>query len=152
MPLGSPTALVKLALLSHALAATVLTGAVTHLAVVVWAARRGRANPRLMKLYPAVALVAFGLTFALGALTYPIYRVSVRAAFLDQHAVWASVLFDLKENLAVLVAPLLVGAFALTRSAPRRPDPMLALCAWGAAAAVWFNLLAGLLVVSVRSV
>jgi hypothetical protein len=147
----------KALLLSHAVAAGVLVGASTHLALQSLAALRGRANPRLLRLYPPVALAAWAVAFALGALLYPHYRVAVRYAWLDVHAVWASVLFDVKENLAVFTGPLLAVAWRANPTAgDDARDPTLArwfaaaCCAAGAIA--WWNTLTGLLVNSVRSV
>jgi hypothetical protein len=147
------SALLKLVLIGHALVAGTLVGSLTHLLVVAVRAARGRANERLLRLYPAVALASWAAVVALGALIYPAYRVRVRAQHLDVEARWAAVLFDLKENLAVLVAPLLVALFALSRS-PRGVEarPAFHVAAWASAAVVWFNLVAGLLVASVRSV
>lgn len=153
MPLGAPIVLLKALLVAHAVAAAVLVGALTHFALTVRRARLGRANPRLLRLYPRVALVAWAVVFALGALLYPTYRIRVREEYFDVALPWASALFDLKENLAVLVAPLLLGAWRLGRDPDRAGrSTMLAVCAYGAAATVWFNALSGLLLGSLRSV
>jgi hypothetical protein len=144
---------IKLGLVLHTIAAGALTGAVTHLALVLWRARRGRPNPRLQRLYPAVALGCYLAVYSLGTLIYPRYRVAVRAEFLDEHAPWAAALFDLKENLATLLGPLLLAAVVLSRAEdPARPSRALLGCAAVVALGVWFNLVSGLLVVSVRAV
>jgi hypothetical protein len=150
---GTSSALIKLLLIGHALVAGALAGSLTHLVVVTVRAGRGRVNERLLRLYPAVALASWAAVFALGSLIYPTYRVRVRAEHLDVEARWASILFDLKENFAVLIAPLLVALFVLSRS-PRElaKRPAFHVAAWASAAVVWFNLVAGLLVASVRSV
>ena len=144
---------IKLGLVLHAIAAGALTGSVTHLALVLWRARRGRPNPRLQRLYPAVALGCYLTVYALGSLIYPRYRVAVRAGWLDDHAAWASVLFDLKENLATLLGPLALAAVVLARAEdPARPSRALLGSAAALALGVWFNLVAGLVVASVRAV
>ena len=144
---------IKLGLVLHAVAAGALTGSVTHLALVVWRARRGRAQPRLQRLYPAVALGCYLAVYSLGSAIYPRYRVAVRAEWLDEHAAWASVLFDLKENLATLLGPLVLAAVVLSRAEdPARPSRALLGCATAVALGVWFNAVSGLLVASVRSV
>lgn len=146
----------KVLLLGHTVAAGVLVGAGTHLALQSLSVLRGRPRPRLLRLYPPVALVAWALTFVLGALLYPRYRIVVRHEYLDFEAVWASVLFDIKENLAIFVGPLLALAWAMGSGVSAEDDP--ALRRWFAAACVsaaliaWWNLLTGLLVSSVRSV
>ena len=144
---------IKLGLVLHAIAAGALTGSVTHLALVLWRAGRGRPSPRLQRLYPAVALGCYAAVYALGALIYPRYRVAVRAAYLDDHAAWAAVLFDLKENLATLLGPLALAAAVLSRAEdPARPSRALLACAALLALGVWANLVAGLVVASVRAV
>ena len=144
---------IKLGLVLHTIAAGALTGAVTHLALVLARARRGRPSPRLQRLYPAVAAGCYLVVYVLGTLIYPRYRVAVRAEWLDEHAAWASVLFDMKENLATLLGPLVLAAVVLSRTEdPARPSRALLGCAAAVALGVWLNLLAGLVVVSVRSV
>lgn len=153
MPLGADIVWLKTLLVAHAVAAAVLVGALTHFARTVHNARRGRANLRLLRVYPRVALVAWAVVFGLGALLYPTYRIRVREAYFDATLPWASALFDLKENLALLVAPLLLGAWRLGGDPDRAGrSAMLAVCAYGAAVTVWFNALSGLLLSSLRSV
>lgn len=143
----------KSALLLHAVTAGALVGASTHLAIITRRARAGKPQPRLLRVYPRFALGAFTLNFLLGALMYPHYRVAVRAHWLDLNARWAAVLFDVKENLATLLFPVLVTLWWLSRkSVTDRDTPALfAVCAYTLAAGVWFNTLSGLLIVSVRS-
>ncbi len=144
---------IKLGLVSHALAAGALTGAVTHFALVLRHAARGRPYPRLQRLYPAVALACFGVVYVLGSVIYPTYRVDIRAAWLDDHAPWMSVLFDLKENLATLLAPLLATMAVLARTEdPAKPSRVLRWASFAVLIGVWFDLVVGLLVVSTRSV
>jgi hypothetical protein len=144
---------IKLGLVLHTVAAGALTGSSTHLALVLWRARRGRPNPRLQRLYPAVAAGCYAAVYSLGTLIYPTYRVAVRANYLDDHAPWASVLFDMKENLATLLGPLLLAAVVLSRAEEAaRPSRALLGCAAAIALGVWFNLVSGILVASVRSV
>lgn len=142
-----PLWLTKLALLSHCIAAAVLVGASTHCALVL---RRESPSRRLARLYPSVIAVAWAAAFALGALLYPTYRVRVREQFFEQHARWAAVLFDLKENAALLLAPLVLSLWVRVRSSE---DPRAASrLAWSVAIGAWLIALSGLLVVSVRSV
>lgn len=144
---------IKLALVLHTVAAGALTGAVTHLALTLRRAHLGRPNPRLQRLYPAVALGSYIVVYALGTLIYPRYRVEVRAGWLDEHAAWASVLFDLKENLATLLGPLMLAMVVLSRvEEPARPSRALLGCAAAVALGAWFNAVSGILVASVRSV
>jgi hypothetical protein len=144
----------KLLLLAHAISAGVLLGSTTHFALQVYAQRSNRANPRLLRLYPTVALTTWALTFALGAVLYPRYRVLVRNDVLDREAVWASILFDCKENAALLVGTVILAAFMQRVRTPQtRADRRVAL-ALGLAPAVlcWFVAIAGVLVTSVKGV
>lgn len=142
-----PLWLAKLALLTHAIAASALVGAATHCALVL---RKPSPPQRLARLYPSVIALAWAVASALGALLYPRYRVEVRERFLDQHARWASILFDLKENGALLLAPLVLSLWARTRSL--QDARAASRLAWTVAIASWLIALSGLLVVSVRSV
>lgn len=144
---------IKLALVLHTIAAGALAGSVTHLALVLRRARLGRPNPRLQRLYPAVAGGCYLVVYSIGTLIYPRYRVAVRAEWLDDHAAWASVLFDVKENLATLLGPLVLATVVLSRTEdPARPSRALLGCAAVVALGVWFNVVSGLLVASMRSV
>ncbi|TAK26945.1 MAG: hypothetical protein EPO40_18365 [Myxococcaceae bacterium] len=144
---------IKLGLVLHTIAAGALTGSATHLALTLRKARRGRPNPRLQRLYPAVAAGCYLAVYVLGTLIYPRYRVEVRANWLDDHAPWASVLFDLKENLATLLGPLVLAMVVLSRAEePAKPSRALLGCAAAVALGVWFNVVSGLLVGSMRSV
>lgn len=109
-------------LLLHALAGIVASGSVGHLGLLGLARLLGRevAAARLA-LHARLALLGLGSTFLLGLLSYPHYRVFVRGLVLDREAPWASNLFDLKENLAALTLPLVLGvmAFEHDRAAPR---------------------------------
>jgi hypothetical protein len=146
----------KTLLLAHVVAAGVLVGSSTHLALQSLAVLQGRVRTRLLRVYPPVALVAWAVTFGAGAWLYPRYRLDVRDAWLDVHAVWASVLFDIKENLAVFVGPLLAASWWLAPSVIENPEPahrrwFAAMCA-SACVIAWWNLLSGLLINSMRSV
>lgn len=138
------------------MAAGVLVGAVTHLGIQAVQLMRGRPRARLLRVYPTVALVAWAVVFALGAWLYPSYRIAVRHEYLDVHAVWASVLFDIKENLAVFVGPLLAAAAWMSRTVTEEADRSLrrwfAVACLAAGAICWWNTLTGLLINSVRSV
>src|SRR5690242_17375913 len=104
-------------LVLHALCAVALCGAAVHQGVIAALLLRGRARPRLQRVYGLVALCLYGVTLLFGALLYPRYRYFIRALYLDRHAPWAANLFDLKENLATLGVPLAIGAFLLSRDA-----------------------------------
>jgi hypothetical protein len=102
----------RLLVVLHAAAAVVLIGSATHHAVITYGYLRGEARVRLGRIYAAVACVAYAATFTLGATAYPTYRYYVRGLYFDRYEVWASNLFDIKENFA---------ARGLSRGASRRP-------------------------------
>jgi hypothetical protein len=148
--------LAKTLLLAHTVSAAVLIGSSTHLSLQALNLIRGRPRPRLLAVYPPVALAAWCIVFALGAVMYPRYRIGVRANFLDANVPWAAILFDVKENLAVFVGPLLAGAWWMSRGIVNETD--VTTRRWFAAACIapclisWWNALSGLLVTSIRSV
>jgi hypothetical protein len=144
-------------LVLHAAGSVVLIGAATHHALQMRHYLAGRFGcAALEKTYARVIAVAYACTFSLGALLYPTYRVHVRACYLDRHAPRFAALFDMKESfasLALLIA-LGLGALSLTLRPPveRWLVPVYAAMSFIVCAVVWFNVIAGLLVVSVRGV
>ena len=149
-----PAGVSKLLLILHAVGAGVLFGSSTHSALQSIAQLRGRANPRLLRLYPTVALCAWSVTFVLGAVLYPRYRVFVRNEVFDRDAVWASILFDCKENAALLAGILFLSAFLQRKAIPitaeqRRIHLALTL---SSALLIWFVAISGLLITSVKGV
>ena len=146
----------RLLVLLHAMAAIVLVGASTHHAVIAVGYLRGRFKVRLGRIYAATVAVAYGLTFALGLLAYPSFRYHVRALYLDRYEVWASNLFDTKENFAALGLPLVVCVFVMSRAMKPDEDRGLARAYAAfvllAAAIVWFDVIAGLAITMTRGV
>lgn len=146
----------KALLLLHFVGAVVLAGSSVHLALRMPALLRGRSNPRLERIYGRVVAAAYGLTYLLGAVLYPTYRVHVRAVFLDRHHPMVSNLFDVKENLATIALPLALtlGALGgrLADDADRRLRPIYATMSAFVAAVVVFDVLSGVYIASVRAV
>jgi hypothetical protein len=142
--------------LFHSACAIVLVGASTHQLVIAFRVMRGRPNPRLARLYGLLVAATYGATMVLGALAYPTYRYYVRGLFLDRHAIWASNLFDMKENFSTIALPLELGTWWLGRVLDGEDDRamrrgyffMVAL----QAGIFWFDVAAGLLVTMVRGV
>lgn len=146
----------KLLVLLHAVAAIVLIGSTTHHSVIALSYLRRRHDTRLGRIYAATSLVAFSVTFVLGAIAYPTYRYHVRDQYLDRSAVWASNLFELKENFAALALPMVIGAFVVSRSFdPKAHRTMIAgyiTLVAVPALIVWFDVIAGLLVTMTKGV
>ena len=144
----------RVLLILHAAGSIVLIGAATHHARLMRKSLRGRFE-RLEKTYAKVVSIAYLVTFALGALVYPSYRVHVRGEYLDRFAPAYAGLFDAKEMYATLclIPALALGALAFVRG-PTEPviARITAVLSYILCAVVWFNVIAGLLVVSVRGV
>jgi hypothetical protein len=141
----------------HAGGSIVLIGSATHHALQMRHYLRGRFGAaRLEKTYAKVVSISYVLTFAIGALLYPTYRVHVRGYYLDRRAPFFSGLFDVKEvyaSLALFVA-IGLGALAFTlRPADERERPLVPVYAAMSlivCAVVWFNVISGIVIVSVR--
>jgi hypothetical protein len=147
----------RLLLVLHAAGSIVLVGAATHHALQMRHYLAGRFHRvALEKTWAKVVSVAYAATYALGALLYPSYRVHVRGLYLDRHALGYAELFDVKEVYAslTLTVALALGALALTlRPAEERAlTRIYAVMSFLVCAVVWLNVIAGLLVVSVRGV
>ena len=141
----------------HTAGSVVLLGAATHHALLMRFYLRGRfERVALEKTYAKVVSVAYAVTFALGALLYPTYRVHVRGYHLDRVAPEYARLFDVKETYAALALLLAAGLGALAYAWRPREEPHLApvVAAMSAVvcAVVWFNAIIGVLVMSVRGI
>ena len=138
----------RVLVLLHAVSAMVLVGASTHATVVTIGTIRGRAREKLARIYASVVAIAYLTTMIFGALAYPTYRYRVRGLYFDRYAVWASNLFDIKENLATLGLPLVMGALVLRLSisleTERRVLPAYAFLVVTSTAIIWFDVLSEL--------
>lgn len=122
-------------LLLHGLAAVLLLGALTHQAVgMFWratgprttfitAVRGVRTNA-----YPNAVVLLFVLTFLLGAIIYPDFRVDVRAIW-DVERPSATGSFEIKEHYGAIALGLLPGYWASWRlqSSSMQDEPRLLL-------------------------
>ena len=147
----------RLLLVLHAGGSIALIGASTHHALQMRHYLRGRfGREKLEKTYAKVVSVTYVLTFVLGGLLYPSFRVHVRGFYLDRHAPAFSGLFDVKETYAslALVVAIALGALAQTLepTKTRALVPVYAAMSFIVCAVVWFNVIAGILVVSARGV
>jgi hypothetical protein len=140
----------------HAAAAIVLVGSTTHHALVSRGYLHGVFKVRLGKIYAATVAVTWLVTFVLGLLAYPTFRYAARALYLERYEPWAANLFDIKEHLAAIGIPLALGLFALSRVIEPKTDRAVTrgyvAMAWLAAAIVWFNVIAGLVITMVKGV
>ncbi len=143
--------------LLHTAGSVVLLGACTHHLLLMRHYVRGRLERApLEKTYAKVITVAYAVTFALGALLYPTYRVHVRGYHLDRFDPAYARFFDVKETFAALALFVVLGLGALAYAWRPREEPHLAPVVAGMSlvvcAVVWFNAIVGVLVVSVRGV
>ena len=153
----------QLLVLLHGLVGMALCGACTHHVIVaVGYLRRPSAGTGLLrrvglaKLYAWVTAGCYLATFVLGLLAYPTYRYFVRGLYFDWHQVWASNLFDIKENFAALGLPMALALLVMSRSLDPESDrtlvgPYVALVI-AVAAVAWFAALSGLLLTLQRGV
>jgi hypothetical protein len=142
-------------LVLHAVASVALVGASTHHALQMRHYLRGRFGKKgLEKLYAKVIAVSYVVTFGLGALLYPSYRYHVRGLYLDRYAPWVAELFDVKEMYASLALFIAIGLGLLAYTLdPEKERPLVKVYAAMSVlvcAVVWFNVVAGLIVVSAR--
>ncbi len=147
----------RLLAVAHTAGAVVLLGAVTHHALLMRHYLRGRFERiALEKTYAKVIAVAYGLTFAIGALLYPTYRVHVRGYHLDRFAPLYARLFDVKETWASLALLVALGLGALAFAWRPREEPWIAPIVAGMSfivcAVVWFDAIVGVLVMTVRGI
>ena len=99
-------------LILHGLAAVVLLGALTHQLVallrgnVVAAAGKPVDKSSFVGRYVTVGqggftiavVVSYVVTFVLGGIVYPAYRIDVRIPFEEMSLIWAVGLFEIKEH------------------------------------------------------
>ncbi|EYF08079.1 hypothetical protein [Chondromyces apiculatus] len=147
----------RLLLLLHTAGSIVLLGAATHHAMQMRHYLRGRfPRVRQEKTWARVTSAAYVITFALGALLYPSYRVHVRACWLEQHAPLYVGLFDVKEVFASLALVVAVGlgllSYTLRPAEERALVPVYAAMSFVVCAVVWLDATLGILIVSVRGI
>ena len=99
----------------HGLFAIALLGAITHQALSVWWPVRGGGNPGFMTRFRAVKaanyvnaiIVLFLITFTLGSIVYPSYRIGARV-FMENLRMSSVVgAFEMKEHLVSMGLALL---------------------------------------------
>lgn len=138
-------------LLLHGLLAIALIGAISHQGVAsvrALSSAPGGFFGRYSAVSPGVfvnaVIVTYVLTFILGSLIYPAYRLDVRIALAEMQLGWGIGLFELKEHWAALG----LGLLPLYNRLWKHPSPDTrgrgrAAVTLVLATIVWFNLLAG---------
>lgn len=147
----------KILLLLHAAAAIVLIGSTTHNGILAYFHWRGSARRRvLQRIYVRIVSWAYLVTFVLGLVIYPPFRVRVRADYLDEEVPLATGFFEVKEHwLAVGLLVLLVYRVLARevdvreRYAETRLYHLLGVLLM---VIVWWSVFTGLALVSIRSI
>ena len=144
-------------LILHALTAILLLGSMTHNVLITTRYLKGHFRKiKLEKLYVKVGFVSYLLSFVLGALIYPNYRYYVRALYFDKEVIWASNLFDIKEHWAGIGLALFMAYYLLSINIdPQKDRSMLFVYVFlslSLTGIVWFAVISGLLLTSVKGV
>lgn len=136
-------------LIVHGLLATALLGAITHQVIVTFAAVRGRrenfvASVRGVRghVYPSAVLGLYLLTFMLGAVIYPEFRVAVRTQW-DSGLPAATGLFEIKEHFAAVGLGVLPAYWASWRITTDQAPMARAAATALIATVVWYDFIAG---------
>ena len=141
-------------LVLHGLSATLLLGAITHQALVVWwPSPSGPGFWRSLRAthaerYARAVVVLFVFTMMIGSVLYVPFSAGVRDTYLDAHRPWATGLFEIKEHAAALGLCLVPAYWALWRepghSRSRRGVTTFLLLA------TWWNFVVGHVVNNLR--
>lgn len=147
----------KVLLVLHAVGAVGLLGSSTHAAVLAVRQLVGLpARPKLQRLYAKVTGALYLVTFTLGLLVYPAFRVDVRAAYFDAELPLATGFFEVKEHWLGLGLLALAAYYGLSRRHdPKSGSPEAwahAILAITLAALVWFGSLTGFALTALRPV
>ena len=156
-------------LIVHGLLAVALLGALTHQALAVaWPSRRPASFTARFRAvsgpsYTTAIIVLFIVTFIIGSVIYPAYRLNVRTYLQDYRMYSAEGLFEIKEHALAIGLALLPFYAYLWRRAKATPDPAVDGDATGAAVvrargavtvflalAVWFSFLTGHILNNIR--
>ena len=169
----------RILLILHAVLGAATVAASTHL--VVWLRGYLRGKPqrrRAVRRFAWISLVLFSLTFLVGNLGYPIYKVRVRTGYLENPPAVAASMpeadqaelaerydqtsriarwFDVKEHWASLGLMLTLACLLILRRWEPTGEaaaiaPLVVAMAATAAATAWFAALVGLLTSSYRAI
>jgi hypothetical protein len=147
----------KVLLLLHAAAAIVLIGGATHNGILAVKQLLGRPVRRqLQQLYAHVVGCAYLITFSIGLLNYPTFRLDVRKAYLDEHVPLATGFFEVKEHWLALGLVILACYWPMSRTmhgGKRGSDAWLHhVLGIVLTVIVWLAMLTGLFVTAIRPV
>ncbi len=146
----------KILLILHVCASIVLLGSATHNGIYTWRYTRGYyRNCDLQKRYVSVLFYSYIVTFLLGLIIYPAFRVGVRPDFLDVLYPLATGFFEAKEHLMALGMGLLLWYYPMSRKIelhhPGALHTLYHFCGLVLMGVVWFGALTGLTLVSLKA-
>jgi hypothetical protein len=143
-------------LIIHGVIAVFLIGAITHhFLSVFWPRRPGqtdfvaRARGVNSKGYVQTIIILYVVTFTIGSILYPTYRVFVRPPLQDLQLTYAIGLFEIKENFAAIGLALLPAYWYFWSKAPEYLMTRKALTAIYFFT-IWYNFIAGHILNNVR--
>jgi hypothetical protein len=147
----------KVLLILHAAAAIALVGATVHYGILAVSYLRGRYyRIDLHRTYLKIICYLYPLTFALGLILYPRFRVHVRADYMDKEAPYGTLFFEIKEHWLAVGLAILIALLALSRniqiSKPTAVTHLYNMLGIVLTVVVLFAVFTGLVLVSVRSV
>src|SRR5215475_2634222 len=144
-------------LISHGILAVFLLGAITHQAVgIAWpVTKRGSGFFQAVRgvngmSYTNAVIILFVVTFALGCLIYPTYRVSVRTVLQEYRFFKPEGMFEMKEHLLALSLAMLPVYWLLWRKASAANRVARTVVTSIIAVAVWWGFLTGHIINNIR--
>jgi hypothetical protein len=144
-------------LILHGILAVLLLGAITHQAVgVVWPV--SKRSPGFLSAvrgvngmnYTNAVIVLFLVTFVVGTIIYPTYRVNVRTVLQEYRDFKPEGMFEMKEHLLALSLALLPIYWYLWRKASASNRVARAAVTSLIAVAVWWGFLTGHIINNIR--
>jgi hypothetical protein len=144
-------------LITHGILAVFLLGAITHQAVgAAWPVTK-RAPGFFNSLrsvngmsYANAVIVLFLVTFVLGTIVYPTYRISVRTLLQEYHLYKPEGMFEMKEHLLALSLALLPLYWVLWRKPSANNRIARTAITSIIAVSVWWSFLTGHIINNIR--
>lgn len=144
-------------LIAHGILAVFLLGAITHQAIgVAWPATK-KASGFIQAVrgvngmsYTNAVIILFLVTFAIGTIIYPIYRVNVRTVLQEYRDFKPEGMFEMKEHLLALSLAMLPLYWLLWRHASEANRLARTAVTCILAVAVWWGFLTGHIINNIR--
>jgi hypothetical protein len=144
-------------LIIHGILAVFLVGAITHQAVgVAWpVTKKGSGFFNSVRgvngmSYTNAVIILFAVTFSLGCIIYPTYRINVRTVLQEYRLFKPEGMFEMKEHLLALSLALLPIYWLFWRRASEANRVARAVLTSLIAVAVWWSFLTGHIINNIR--